>query len=561
MGASIWDPNIDQVLVWQNSLLQHGRLLTDADPTGGLDSSDQFLALFTACVADNLRACIPGGTYKVSKSLLSTSVLASGNLHIYCLGEVTILVDPASVHFDTLIPFQTTAPHIVSIIGGKLSIDLANKVSTGIYCRHYGADGGSIRFEAPVKVQNAKSTSLVATTENQGILIYGRYLDIYLNSPEVIGVDRANISGGACKGISINEFVGPCVIDNPKVSLVLCTGSTADADGISVFGRDPLENPALYGRRLGTLTINAPIISDCQGRSIKTQISQSTIINPKIYRKNVVAFATADIDHQVGGIHNVYSPEFDWQKNGAIASVPVGFYAISFQARGSDVDNRLTVTKGTLLSSMQVDKCVALTVGPTALASSIVIDGFEVRTTSGLAAPSFSRGFLDFNAAQVEACPNSVNIEVRNTRIKQSGGALVSFSNGALATLANLSVNLVNNTNTGADNAASKVFSRLSGAVLTSIASLLLRDNPGYTDYMGTWNFNTQTLPIGTRFAYDRATSTVTNGPTIAAGTYCTVECLGSIAANFRTVKISVANGATMSEYYTQFGGVSWGLI
>jgi hypothetical protein len=76
---------------------------------------------------------------------------------------------------------------------------------------------------------------------------------------------------------------------------------------------------------------------------------------------------------------------------------------------------------------------------------------------------------------------------------------------------------------------------------------------------MSTFTFNTQTLADGCRFTYVRATSTVTNGPVIAAGTYVDVECLGSINGTSRKVRMTVDNAGTMDEWYTQSG--VWGVI
>ena len=76
-----------------------------------------------------------------------------------------------------------------------------------------------------------------AVNENQALLVYGRYTSVTMRDTIVDGVDRTNTTGGACKGVSISEVDGQVTLHQPRVSRVLCTGGTADADGIAVFGR------------------------------------------------------------------------------------------------------------------------------------------------------------------------------------------------------------------------------------------------------------------------------------------------------------------------------------
>jgi len=533
-------------------------LLTGGDPTGATDNTALLKALFDACIPSSKVVILPGGTYKVSGPISTTTLIAAGSLHIECIGDVTISVDGASVAFTTLLACYTTAISNSTIRGGRLTLELNNLCANGIYLRHAGGDGGSVDW-GPITVNDAKNTFDVAE-ENQALLVYGRYSSVKIDSPIVDGVDRVRNPTGGCKGISISEIIGQVTITSPQVSRVLAgPGASQDADGIAVFGYDSVGNPALYARREGYLQITNPVITDCQGRSIKTQISQSLIVNPRIYRKMVVAFATADIDHQVGGVHTITDPFFDWRKNGATSPVPIGFYLISCQARCSDSENRFTVRGGTIQSAVSVVRGVFVTVGATALEISVSIEGMEALAVDGLATALYSSGFVEFYGDQVEAAVGDTHFSLRGNRVAQPSGALLAMSGNTLANASKLSLDLVGNINTGADNSANKSFVQLSGTIVTQVKSLLTRDNAGFSDYRGTWVFNTQTLPVGTRFTYDRASSTVTNGPVIAAGTYVDVECLGSINGTSRKVRMTVDDSGTMNEWYTQTG--AWGVI
>lgn len=546
------------------SLIASGsQVLTGADRTGVADSTAAFKSLADLCIPVGARQVWPGGRYKVSGPITSDSY-ATGSLHIECDGDVTIEVDPACAAFSKLIACYTTAINNSTISGGRLTLELSNKCANGIYLRHAGTDGGYVDW-GKVTVKNAKNVMLDGlgqplVEENQALLVYGRYTSVSICRPIVDGVDRLRNPNGACKGISVSEVVGLVTITDPWVARVMAgPGASQDADGIAVFGYDSAGNPSLYAKREGQLVITNPVIIDCQGRSIKTQISESTITSPRIYRKGVVAFATADIDHQVGGVHVITDPSFDWRKNGATSPVPIGFYAISMQARSSTSENRFTVRGGTLLSAVSVTRAVFVTIGATALDISVSVEGMEAIAVDGLATALYSSGFVEFYGNQVEAATGNTHFRLHGNRMAQGGGALLAMSGNTLANASKLSVDLVGNVNTGADNTANKVLSQLSGTVVTQMRSLLTRDNTGFTDYRGTWVFDTQTLPVGTKFTYDRASSTVTNGPTIAAGTYVDVECLGAMTATTRKVRMTVANGATMDEHYTQTG--TWGAI
>jgi hypothetical protein len=524
-----------------------GRVLQGADNTGATICTTALRAHLDYCIPRGLRVVLQG-KYLVDGPISDPAIIAAGALHIECVGDVTITVDPASTAFTTLLNCYTTAINSSTISGGRLTLNLNNKCASGINLRHAGADGGSVQW-GPVEVLSAKK---VATdhNENAGLAIYGRYVSIDLDHPLVNGVDRTSVTGGACKGISISEYVGTCTIRAPRVSRVLCTGSSADADGISVFGRNITgDAPGVYATRGGTLEIICPVITDCQGRSIKTQISQSTILYPVINRKDVVAFSTSDIDHQAGGVHEIVYPTFTYRKAAGVAPFAAGFIPISLQQQCTDNTGRMRVAGGVLRTEAALERLCYITVGTSALAGEVEVADIEVQCLAGLTAP-ITRSIVECDAGDVQAS-GGLHVTIRDLRGDFSAAPLLGYTGASTANTSKLSFDITDNENTGADASAAKVFANLSGDVINQVGAFKLAGNAGFIDFLGTWNFDFLKLRAGCTFTYDRSTSTVANGPTMT-GSYPRVEALGSITAGSRDIRIMEDTGAALIVRYRQ---------
>lgn len=515
-----------------------GRVVQGADNTGSTISTAVLRAHFDYCIPRGLRVVLQGN-YLVDGPISNPANIASGALHIECVGDVTITVDSGAAAFETLLSCYTTAINSSTISGGRLTLNLSNKAATGILVRHAGGDGGTVNW-GPVTVNSAKKIA-VDTNENAGVIVYGRYTSVTLAGTIIDGVDRT-AAGGACKGISISDVVGHVDIVAPQVSRVLCTGATADADGIAVFGR---ELSGVYGTRGGALAIYNPIITDCQGRSIKTQISQSVIYQPVINRQNVVAFSTSDIDHQVGGVHDIVGISFTYRKNGGTSPVPSTFIPVSLQHQCTDRTGRMRVVGGVLRTESAVERLCYVTVGAGALAGEVEIADVEVQALAGLSAP-ISRAVTEVDAGQVQASVGGLHMSVRGLRGDFSAAPLLGYTGASAANTSKLSFDIRDNENTGADSSASLVFANLSGTVITQVGGFRLAGNAGFGDFLGAWNFDYLALKAGCTFTYDRAASgSVTNGP-VMTGAYPRVEVLGSISSGTRDIRIMEDTGAAL---------------
>ena len=524
---------------------------------GVTDDTAALKRLFDYCIPNKVTAVLKG-TYKVSGLICTNGLLSSGGLYIECDGDVTINMTGTALAGSSMLMCYTSTPCSASISGGRLILNLDNKMANGIYIRHDAAtDGGTVNF-GPVTITNAKETNASSTTENQGILVYGRFVDVNIKSPIIKDVDRTNTSGGACKGISVSEIVGQVTIESPTVERVKCTGGSADADGISIFG---LQLNGVYGWRAGTAQIYDPVFKDCQGRSFKAQVSEASLYRPRVFRKDVVSISTADIDFQVGnGL--VLEPFFEYRLNGTTSPLHPGFFPISIQQQSTDRPNRAIVKGGALRSEVAVPRVVYLTVGANALDGEVCFDGLSLLPLGSLSTSLVSRAFLEFNAAQVAASVGKTHIEIKNNRGNMSGYPLVGYTDYGSSVASKLSFDIKGNTNTGPLAANSRVFAAVSGSAIPQVLSFALSDNVGFVDLFTSWTFSMANIPVGTRFTIDIGSCTVTNPPGWGTSGVALVEGLSMYSNTSRSVRVTKDHANTTNTvFYTGNGGTTWGTI
>lgn len=526
------------------------QVLTGADPTGVADSTAAIKALFDYCIPNKLQAVIPGGTYLVSGTVCSATY-ASGSLILLLAGDVTINVNAASAAFDSLIRCETTAASSITITGGRLTIVGNSKVGSAIYARHYG-QGGMVNVEN-VKVSGCKNVNFAV--ENAGVYLYGRWVAGRLGVIEVDGVDRSG-TGTASRGVLIADAGGPFTIESLKVSNVLSTGFTSDADGLYFSG---YTSGASTTQREGSLTVQRAEFIDCQGRSIKAQHQDVVLRDVTVRRQLVTTFSVPDIDFQLGG-GQIDTLLLQYIKNGGASPLNATFYPLASQHNCTDRVTTCRIGKVTLRSEMQLPRLVQVVVGATALDGGTMVDDVSLLPYGSFTGSFFARCVLEFDAGQVVASSNKTYLSVRNVRGDMSGIPILGHTGYSTTVATKLSVDAIGNNNTGTPDANNKSIAATSGGDIPAFLQFNFNGNIGFHALMmSTFAFDTQKLADGCRFSYIRATATVTNGPAIAAGTYVDVECLGSINGTSRKVRMTVDNGGTMDEWYTQSG--AWGVI
>lgn len=466
----MWQP-------WQTSLAQaspQALALTGADPTGAADSTAAFRALFDRCIPAGLQAAIPAGRYRVSGPLSNPASLPSGALHIQCHGEVRIELDPAAAPFTTLINCHTAAVNSSSInaaatVAGRLELRLNQRCANGIYLRHGGDDGGQVHW-ARLGVFGAYSHDPASVAENQALLVFGRYTRVLCRQIDVDGVDRANTQRGACKGLSISEINGPVDIEDLAVRRVLCTGGTADADGLSVFGHAP---HGVYARRGGVVRVRRLVAEDCQGRSVKLQTQDVLLQDVTIKRQRVVSINTADIDFQVGG-GQVQGLLLEYRRHDGVSPLGAGFYPVSFQQQCTDAPNRALLSGVRLQTEVPVPRLVYLTVGDQAQDGELMVQDVDLQALGKPPGALLERAVVELNAAQVAASTGLTHVHVQGLRGPLGRIPVVGYTNSPSAAAPRLSVHVSGVRNQGA---AAPAVGSVSGRNITSLGRATVQDN------------------------------------------------------------------------------------
>jgi hypothetical protein len=294
------------------------------------------------------------------------------------------------------------------------------------------------------------------------------------------------------------------------------------------------------------------------------QAQEVEIYRPRCYRQLVVSIATVDIDMQTGGAGKIIEPMFEYRKNGGTSPLDASFYPIALQLNGSARPNSYAVRGGELRSEVAMVRYAAVIVSNAAsLGGECTVEGLECQSFGALAGSAiFSRAVVEVDTSQTEAAAGTTRIVLRGNKGNFSGCGALGYTGAPGVTLSKTQFEIVGNQNTGADSANSKAWYNLSGTVVTSVGTQFkIADNAGFNDLLGTWNFDAKLLWNGCKFAYTRATSTVTNGPAIAAGTYCAVEALGQLVDGVRNVRITVDNANAANTVYYTSDCATWGVI
>lgn len=502
------------------------------------------------------------GTYLVSGPIQPYASRASGSAHIICKGHVVINVSGSAAAFRDLFYLETAASNSCSITGGSLSINCNNKAASGITFRHTAASqSGVVNIACPVEILNCYNNDAAATYENQGIAVIGDYETVVIERPRVVGVSRASVSG-ACKGISVSGFSGVVTINQPYTANILVGPGVADADGIATFGK---VLGGTYAARGGIANINEPVFVDCQGRSFKSQCSDTTVFRPRVFRKDVVSITQGlDFDFQTGGQSSLIEPYFEYRLNGATSPLGTSFTCVSFQQLLDDKQNVGRSTGGVLRTEVLVPRYASTVFQTTALESYMEVDGLVVQPIGALSTKAIDRAILEFRADTVGAKSTRTMVAVRNCR-GPIGTYAIGYTNYDGSSLTSkLSYEVTDNYNT-TPSPFYRGFGNLSGSIITAVEKFVLRNNYGFKALMQAgWTFDFNNLAPGNYFTVDIATVSATNAPAWGASGYAFIESLDQWDANeFQHIRVTVDNAAVANTVFFTQGGATptWGTI
>jgi hypothetical protein len=502
------------------------------------------------------------GTYLVSGTIQPYATRASGSAHIICKGHVVINVSGSATAFRELFYLETTASNNCSITGGSLSIDCNNKVASAITFRHLAASqSGVVNISCPVEIMNCYNNDAAANYENQGIAVIGDYETVVIEQPRVVGLSRASVNGG-CKGISVSGFSGNVTINQPYVANILTGAGTVDADGIATFGKSL---GGTYAARGGIANINEPVFVDCQGRSFKSQCSDTTVFRPRVFRKDVVSIQdSVEYDFQTGGQSLVIEPYYEYRLNGATSPIGASHSCVAFQQLADDKQNVGRQIGGVLKTEVIIPRYALAIFQPTALASYAEIDGFIIIPIGTLTTKAIDRAILEFEADAVGAKSTKTSFVISNCR-GPIGTYLIGYTDYDSSTLTSkLSFEITDNNNT-LSTPTTAAFAGLAGTTITAVEKFVLRNNYGFRSILpSNWVFNFNNLASGNSFTVDIATVSATNAPAWGATGYALIESLDQwFNTNDQHIRVTVNNAAVANTvFFTQGGSTpTWGTI
>ena len=502
------------------------------------------------------------GSYAISGPIQPYASRTSGSAHIICKGRVAIDVSLVATPFRDLFYLETSEANSCSITGGALTVNCNNRAASGITFRHNSAvRDGTVNVSCPVEILNCYNNDAAATYENQAILVFGEYETVVIDRPRVVNVSRTS-ANGVCKGISIAGFSGVVTINQPYAATVLAGPGTADADGIATFGKIIA---GAFGARAGIVNINEPTCVDCQGRSIKSQCSDTTIFRPRVFRQNVVSiFNGVEFDFQTGGQSLLIEPYYEYRLNGSVSPIGGSFSCVAFQQFLNDKQNTGKSIGGVLRTEVLVPRYAVAIFQPTALAAYTEVSGLVVEPIGALTTTAIGRALIEFDAATVGAKSSKSVFAVRNCRGPIGTFALgyTSYDSSDLST--KLSFTITDNTNVLAT-AVFPAFRNLSGTVITQVENFVIRNNSNFTSIMPAgWKFNFNSLTVGSSFTVDLTTVVATNAPAWGSSGYAFIECLDQwFGANSLHIRVTVNDASVANTVFFTQGGVTptWGTI
>lgn len=536
---------------------------TDADAgvTGTGDETAALAAYLDYCVENGIQVVLTKNSYTVSGNILpSLSRTGIRTLSIHCQKPVNIIVDPASTGFEYFMYLNTTEENNVILTGAPLTFNGNGKCATFLRADNNGADNtGIVDIQTKLVIKNLKNNNAYSTSDNCGMLFLGAYKRVSINAPEVDNVERTNASAGACSAISVSGFTGSVDIYSPVISRVKTPGA-ADADGIKIFGK--AIGGILTNKRAGVATIHGGVFTDNQGRHIKSQCSETTIINPISIRQNVITIIqSADFDFQCGnGL--LLEPVYIYKKNGSVSPLGASHSPVVFQQTIQDEQTSSKSIGGKMITEVSMPRYCTSVHSANSKESTSRVEGLRVLPYNGFVTSAFTSGLMNFNASTVEAKSYKTTLEVINCKGPFPTYAIGYDSYGGSSLASKLNIIVRDNENTLVGGTIYAPFRNTSGLPIRNLQSFLFSNNQGYQAFYTDLDFSINTLQPGCVVVVDLSSCTVTNGPGWTASGYATFHCVNEYFGIGKSVWAIKGNADTANTmYWTQNGGTTWGQV
>lgn len=373
--------------------------------------ADDTVAVQAALDSGSQTILFPSGNYKITSSL---SVSTTKSLSI--IGE-SAAIEAHTIMSNVLQVVVGASIDSLTISG--LNIDGQYVAATGLFIE---ADAGSVKR---ITVENNIVENFNNTT--QAISCFGIRVDsLGAESVRVVGntvknINRTQVNPGtiASVGIGVYSLVHGAVISGNHIENISSPAGDADADGVSVFSYNRLDNVHQSA---------SPVISDnyfynCKGRFVKLQSANAVVSNNRF---EIHLFDCIDnfrfVDFQTGG--GVASGNTGWWKPNTGTGLSAAFALITLRDFAVD-DNQYVVSNNNIVLNEDLENFVFQWIPST---QTNPTHG-TIKVSDNICSSEFtSYRINDFMIATVDANTSFLDININNNQINHLlDGSLLRF--------------------------------------------------------------------------------------------------------------------------------------
>lgn len=544
------------------------------------DDTTPLTAALAYAVTNSKAFVLTEGDYKVTNYLLNnTTYTGSENLSIRIAGNVKITVPTGNTAINkSLITYGKTTTGNVSVTGDVLTVELNNKCRGFLEVRNTGTISGTsyvtINGECTIRPSSLTIRESYASSTGDGstyaLAVIGTFKRVTIENVTIDSVSRYNAGYGESKGIVVTALKGACFINNCKVGNVLANAAyNLDADGIAVFGLKEstgIENSF----RTGTAKITNCTLTDCQGRSIKIQTSESDISRNNFYRQYVVGIDNShDVDIQFGN-GKILNNTAVYKKNGSTSPLGTYFAAYKFQNVLPNREMYSIAENNTIYTEAVIPYAFFITHGnslsPDSVKASIteIVNNHVIGTGPLAGLGTVQRGFCEFNAdevAKVVGGKHQINVR-NNSFFASSTSALLSYNNAIYNIKSDLTFRLVENKNTNTALTPFMFHNYFSGQV-DSVDTYQVWGNQGFSEsFHTTWKINLSKGKIiaPSRIAFDLYYhALITNKPpTVGTSGNAIISVLGDWGSGNAKVELYENTGSSNDYLHYTTSASTW---
>ena len=377
-----------------------------ADDTEALRSAFDF-AIETG------RTLVLQGTYRVTASLVEGRTRTQGTLNLHFADSVVIEVDKSAAHFDTLIHLMTDQAIQSLFSGTRLTVLLNGRCACGLVVRYLSQSAmGQLVWLAPVNVYDAFNDVSNETTDNYGVAVLGRFREVRINNPTVVGVRRARTVGES-KSLSVVGYTGTVTISQPYLANVTAPEGEPDVDLLALFPAPEPDSP--WSRRSGMAFVNHGSFIDSQGRSIKLQGRAVLTENTYVRTGKVVAMReSCEVDAQFDQVvERGATYRYNRSSDGR---TPLGEHHVllSVQHLVGGVELNSVMAQAQVFSEVPIWGCVSINQAVQTQANSFNIADVTIRRLGSFSGDVFQRAIIEFDADKVTKSAGTLSLSVKN---------------------------------------------------------------------------------------------------------------------------------------------------